>query len=436
MVYMRRNIVHPSVRRLAYPIREIVLTAHKMRDLGVHITWENIGDPIHKGERVEPWIKEIMLQTAAEDRSWAYCDTSGVLATREFLAERHNALGGVKITPHDILFFNGLGDSMGKLYSLLPRETRVIGPTPCYAAHCSAEAAHCDDRHPTFELDPHNGWTPDLDDLRQKVKYNDSIAGILLINPDNPTSAVHGPEVIEGIVKIAREFDLFLIFDEIYTNIVYGGVKTKRLAEVIGPDVCGLSMRGISKEYPWPGSRCGWIEILNRGRDKMFDAYVGALLAAKRLEVCSTTLPQMTIPRVMGDSRYPAHLERRAAMFEARAKEACAALSGIPGVTVNCPGGAFYLTVMFEKGVLTNRQSLRVENAPARALAEELVKGAANDSRFVYYLLAATGICVVPLSGFCCAHDGFRITLLECDDAKRAWTLKTLADAMREYLAA
>jgi len=104
-------------------------------------------------------------------------------------------------------------------------------------------------------------------------------------------------------------------------------------------------------------------------------------------------------------------------------------------VKVNAPGGAFYLTVMFEKGALTNRQSLRIENAPARVLAEELVKGAANDSRFVYYLLAATGICVVPLSGFCCTHDGFRITLLECDDAKRAWTLKTLAAAMREYLA-
>jgi aspartate/methionine/tyrosine aminotransferase len=147
----------------------------------------------------------------------------------------------------------------------------------------------------------------------------------------------------------------------------------------------------------------------------------------------------------MGDSRYPAHLARRAAMFEARAKEACAALAGIPGVRVNCPRGAFYLTVMFEKGALTNRQSLRIENAAARALAEELVKGAApsavssgpnrNDSRFVYHLLAATGICVVPLSGFCCTHDGFRITLLECDDAKRAWTLKTLAGAMREYLA-
>ena len=431
---MRRNIVHPTVRNLTYAIREIVLTAHEMRNLGVQITWENIGDPVHKGEKIAPWIKEIVLGVAAEDRSWAYCETPGVPAAREFLAERHNAMGGAKISPHDILFFNGLGDSMGKLYSLMPPQARVIGPSPCYAAHCSAEAAHSDDHHPTYRLDPHRSWAIDLDDLRAKVKYNDSIAGVLVINPDNPTSAVHSAESLREVVKIAREFDLFLIFDEIYCNIVYGDVKTARLAEIVG-DVCGISMRGISKEYPWPGSRCGWIEILNRGRDQFFDAYVAALLAAKRLEVCSTTMPQMTIPRVMGDSRYPAHLAARAAMFKARAQEACAALSGISGVSVNCPAGAFYLTVTFEPGALNNRQSLKIDKAPVRALVEELARTAANDARFVYYLLGATGICVVPLSGFGCSLDGFRATLLECDDAKRAWTLKTLATAMKEYLA-
>jgi hypothetical protein len=40
----------------------------------------------------------------------------------------------------------------------------------------------------------------------------------------------------------------------------------------------------------------------------------------------------------------------------------------------------------------------------------------------------------VPLSGFCCKRDGFRVTLLECDDAKRRWTFETLARAVREYL--
>ena len=49
-------------------------------------------------------------------------------------------------------------------------------------------------------------------------------------------------------------------------------------------------------------------------------------------------------------------------------------------------------------------------------------------------LLGGKGVCVVPLSGFYCKRDGFRTTLLECDDEKRRWTYQTIADAIREYL--
>ena len=61
-------------------------------------------------------------------------------------------------------------------------------------------------------------------------------------------------------------------------------------------------------------------------------------------------------------------------------------------------------------------------------------KGAAPDARFVYQLLASTGICVVPLTGFYTPHPGFRFTLLESDDAKRAWIFGTLAEALATYL--
>jgi len=234
-------------------------------------------------------------------------------------------------------------------------------------------------------------------------------------------------------VAIAREFKLFLIADEIYTHIVYNGHKTLHLSQVIG-DVCGLVMRGISKEVPWPGSRCGWIEVLNRERDEMFNTYVNTLLASKRLEVCSTTAPQMCVPRILGDARYPDHLRQRAAIYEARAKEAHAMLQGIPGVQVNCPSGAFYMTILFEEGVLNNRQTLAIRNDKVRQMVEGLVQGVTNDYRFVYYLLGAKGVCVVPLTGFCCRRDGFRVTLLECNDAKRRQTFQTLAAALREYL--
>jgi len=430
---MRRNIVHAGAAALTYEIREILTVADQFSDLGIEMTWENIGDPVQKGEPIAPWIAEILHQVADEPLSWGYCDTPGVPETREFLAAEVNARRGARITPDDVIFFNGLGDAVSKVYGFLRREARVIGPTPAYSTHSSAEAAHSGYQHLTYELDPYNNWMPDIDDLRMKVKYNDAIAGILLINPDNPTGAVYPREVLDQIVAIAREHDLFMICDEIYTHIVYNGCEGLHLSEVIG-DVCGIAMRGVSKEFPWPGARCGWIEVFNRDRDDTFHTYVDSLLAAKRLEVCSTTMPQMVIPRVLGDPRYQQHLASRAAVFEARSKEAGDALGGIPGVIAIPPSGAFYMTVVFEDGVLNDSQSLHVEDPKIRATAERLTQGVPNDRRFVYYLMAATGICVVPLSGFCCARDGFRLTLLECDDRKRAWMFATLANSLREYL--
>jgi aspartate/methionine/tyrosine aminotransferase len=432
---MRRNIVHAGAGSLIYEIREIVAVARELRSLGLKITWENIGDPIEKGELPPDWIRDVIRRLVDEPSSWGYCDTAGVPEVREWLAAKVNAReGGVQINSDDIMFFNGLGDAVGKIYGFLRREARILGPSPAYSTHSSAEAAHSGYNHVTYELDPYNGWMPDVNDIRNKVKYNDSIAGILLLTPDNPTGAVYPRELLEEIAEIARQNDIFIITDEIYAHIVYNGNPRLHMSQWIG-DVPALAMRGISKEYPWPGSRCGWIEVLNKDKDENFAAYTKSLLAAKRLEVSSTTLPQMSIPHVMGDPRYEGHLRGREAMFQARANEAATFFEGCDAVIVNKPGGAFYFTVMFKKGVLNNRQTLPIENGRVRNLIEEWVKNVAPDKRFVYYLMGSTGIVVVPLTGFQCSHDGFRVTILETNDEKRRWIFQTLRDSIDAYLA-
>jgi aspartate/methionine/tyrosine aminotransferase len=234
-------------------------------------------------------------------------------------------------------------------------------------------------------------------------------------------------------VDIARRYNVFVLADEIYANIVYSGHPTCSLSEVIG-EVPGMALRGISKEYPWPGGRCGWIEVYNKDKNPDFRAYIKSLLNAKMLEVCSTSLPQLSIPLVMGDARYPAHLDARRRMFEHRAQEAWEAFQGVKGVKVIKPQGAFYMSVMFEDGVLNGKQTLEIENPKVRAHIEEIVQGVEVDKRFVYYLLGATGICVVPLTGFCCNRKGFRVTLLETDDLKRLRTWRTIVDAITRYL--
>jgi len=431
---MRRNILHAGAANLKYEIREIVGAGNEIKALGQQMTWENIGDPVAKGEAPPDWIREVVADLLDKRESWAYCETQGVRHVREFLANRVNERGGARITSDDIIFFNGLGDAVATVYGFLSREARVLGPSPAYSTHSSAEAAHSGYNHVTYELDPYDGWLPDLDDIRNKVKYNDSIAGILLLSPDNPTGAVYPREVLEEIAAIARENDVFIIADEIYANIVYDGRGRLNMSEWIG-DVPGIAMRGISKEYPWPGARCGWLEVLNKGRDRAFGRYIESLIAAKRLEVSSTTLPQMSIPLVMSDPRYEAHLEAREQMFAERADEVAAAFSGCEHVIFNKPSGAFYYTVMFKPGLLRNDQVLHIENPKVAATVERMVAGVEPDKRFVYYLMGATGIVVVPLTGFQCSHHGFRGTLLEADDAKRAWILETLRDSIDAYVA-
>ena len=106
-----------------------------------------------------------------------------------------------------------------------------------------------------------------------------------------------------------------------------------------------------------------------------------------------------------------------------------------PVIIVNRPGGAFYFTVMFQKGALNDRQALPLETGAIRERIEGLVHNVAPDKRFVYYLMGATGIVVVPLTGFQSEHDGFRMTLLEADEAKRAWIFRTLREAVDQYVA-
>ncbi|MBS1232985.1 MAG: Aspartate transaminase [Nitrospirae bacterium] len=432
---MRNNIVHPGADELTYEIREIVEIGNKIEKTGVQIIWENIGDPIAKGQSVPQWIKEIIAETIInDDASFGYSPTKGLLATREYIARERNIEGGAQITPYDILFFNGLGDAISTIYNYLNKGARVIGPNPAYSTHSSAEAAHSGSHHITYRLDPKNSWYPDIDDLKQQIARHPDISGILIVNPDNPTGMVYSQDIIRQLVEVAKQNDLFIISDEIYSNLFYGGITHKKLASVIG-DVPGIAMRGISKEFPWPGARCGWVEFYNRDKDASFARYAKTIIDAKMLQVCSTTLPQKVLPIVMSDPRYYPYLDERNTVIWEKSQLAHSIFSTIPGLSVNKAYGSFYMTVLFDDGVLRKGQFLKAANKMASEIIRPFVASANFDKCFVYYLLASRGVCVVPLStGFNSDLQGFRITLLEPDVAFFKNTMRIIAEAAKEYL--
>ena len=418
---------------LTYEIRNIVMIAKKMQQYGMKIIWENIGDPVQKGEKIPDWMKEVLIDIIQEDMSFAYSPTKGIDATRQFIAERTNARGKAQVTPDDIIFFNGLGDAIARAYSSIQVDARMIMPEPTYSTHLMAEVLHASFPPNTYRMNPYNNWTPDLRELEQKVRSHRAIVGILIINPDNPTGFVYPVEAVETVVRIARENDLFVIADETYINIVYNGKTTVPLSDVIG-DVPGISMKGISKELPWPGARCGWMEVYNADKDPIFARFINTILHQKMSEVCSTTLPQMAIPRIMQHPEYNNYLRERTGHYEKLSAIAYDILKDVPFVIANKTNGAFYMTILFNESVLNERQYLNIEHPELRSYVEELVRNVEHDKRFVYYLLASTGICVVPLTSFFTPLLGFRMTLLDKDVDEFEYVVKTIAAKVTEYI--
>lgn len=419
---------------LTYDIRGIVSIANKLKDYGLNITRENIGDPVEKGEQIPDWMKEVVAETVKDTSSFAYSPTKGVDETREFLAQKVNKRGKTQIAPEDIIFFNGLGDAIARTYSSLQVDARMIMPEPTYSTHLMSEVLHASFPPNTYRMNPYSNWYPDICEIEQKVKSAKSIVGILLINPDNPTGFVYPVETLKQMVQIAKDHNLFLLVDETYINIVYGGKKTLPISDLID-DVPAISMKGISKEFPWPGARCGWIEIYNADKDPAFARFVDTIYHQKMSEVCSTTLPQMAIPRIMSHPEYRNYLSERIKHYEKLSNIAYDILKNVPYLIVNKTNGAFYMTAVFNESALNNRQSLLIPQKEIKEYIEALVDGdIENDKRFVYYLLAATGICVVPLTSFFTPLPGFRMTLLDKDEKEFEWVVKTIAEKISEYI--
>lgn len=419
---------------LIYEIRHIVAVAKKLQEYGVELNWENIGDPVQKGEKIPAWMKECLFEVMSDDLSFAYSPTKGIDATREFLAERVNKRGGIQITPEDIIFFNGLGDAIARAYSSIRIDARIIMPEPTYSTHLLAEVLHASFPPNTYRLNPYSHWQPDIRELEQKVKSHRAIVGILVINPDNPTGYVYTEETLRQIMDIAGKYDLFVVFDETYHNIVYNGKTTVMLADIIG-NAPGISMKGISKEFPWPGARCGWMEVYNADKDERFARYIDAILNQKMSEVCSTTLPQMAIPKIMTHPEYGKYLNERIRHYEKLSNIAYNILKDVPYLIVNRTNGAFYMTAVFNEAVLNGRQKLPIKHIDIKQYIEKLVDDNIEfDKRFVYYLLGSTGICVIPLTSFFTSVPGFRMTLLDKDEEKFEFVVKTIAEKVVQYI--
>lgn len=132
-----------------------------------------------------------------------------------------------------------------------------------------------------YPLNMKNDFQPDIKELDKLV--TEKTKCIILCNPSNPTGQVYSQETIEALIEFARKNDIFVISDEIYSDIIFEGEYIS--AAELDCDERVIVVHGVSKSYSMTGFRVGY----SRGNE----AYIE--LAAKVQEplvACGTASSQ------------------------------------------------------------------------------------------------------------------------------------------------
>jgi aspartate aminotransferase len=158
--------------------------------------------------------------------------------------------------------------------------------------------------------------------------------GMILNTPNNPTGAVYGEETLAMLADAAREHGLWIIYDEIYERFVYGETRHYNRLQV-APDIRDrvIIVNGVSKAYSMTGWRIGYALGPKDVIAKM-DGIQGHLTSNP-----SSIAQWASVGAIEGAE---GEIERNRAEFERRRDIIFALLSGIKGLEINLPDGAFY----------------------------------------------------------------------------------------------
>ena len=100
-----------------------------------------------------------------------------------------------------------------------------------------------------------SGWTLDLEKLRAACSGRTKL--LILNTPHNPTGKVFSRAELEGIARIALEFDLYVIADEVYDRLFYGLPHTS-FASLPGMRERTITIGSAGKIFGATGWRIGW----------------------------------------------------------------------------------------------------------------------------------------------------------------------------------
>ncbi|MCW4044963.1 MAG: pyridoxal phosphate-dependent aminotransferase [Candidatus Bathyarchaeota archaeon] len=295
---------------------EINEKAIKLENEGKKIIKLNIGDP---DLETPPEIVEAAYEAMKKGKT-KYASAYGEKKLREKLAAMHGvSADNVVVTP---------GSKWGvfaTMFLLLRGGGNVVTPTPYWTAYeLTAKTLGAETRLLKTELD--DKWRIDLEAFERLIDGNTRM--IILNNPNNPTSNVIDPKVLDGVVQIANAKKIPILSDEVYGTISF--VKTKSILEYSGNHVM---ITGFSKMFTMTGWRIGYVVASKELIDKI----------AKLNQITITNVPVFIQDAALTALGMHEQLTKGIKMeYQERANMACKILAKA-GLEFTAPDAPFYV---------------------------------------------------------------------------------------------
>jgi LL-diaminopimelate aminotransferase len=107
-----------------------------------------------------------------------------------------------------------------------------------------------------YPLRPRTDFLLDLDEIPRDVLDRTRI--LYLNYPNNPMAAIAPIDYLERVVRVCRERDILLVYDNAYSEIAFDGYVPPSIFQIDGARDVAIEFHSLSKTYNMTGWRCGW----------------------------------------------------------------------------------------------------------------------------------------------------------------------------------
>ena len=260
-----------------------------------------------------------------------YTPGSGMLELKEAIQTKLKDLTGINYNPENIIVSNGGKQSLSVVcQALFDSGDKVIVFSPYWVSF--PEFVTIAGAEPLFvNTIPTKQFEPDFDDLLNKI--DESVKGVIINSPSNPTGGVWSDDAIIKLLKLSKENNWIVISDETYEELVYD--NEFKAIETLDKHNCEIiTIRSMSKTYAMTGWRIGYTT-----------ADSDIVKAMSKIQGQTTSCPnaigqRASIAALLGDQHPMKNMKekfrnRRTVMFNE--------LNSLKHVQCDMPGGAFYM---------------------------------------------------------------------------------------------